>query len=1362
MSQFSPSDQTSPLIGEARRQAIDSLEGYDYQIWRTVEAWMMLGPGDILYIECAEDYDVVSETGVLMAQVKKSPKSITLNSADHKIAIENFWTANQRNRGRGRLVLRFLTRGEIGHERDREFGDEKGLELWNNAAGGDSTAARRLTRHLQKTLSNSSLINYLETAEIEQVIDELFRNIEWVTGEPSIAVVQLAVQRMAIQRGAQNLITAQQSAKAVAGLLVACRQVAIRKESHARSLTLEDLQLVFEQHTTLPIPITNNIQASLNALIAPGASRSSFLAAALGNDLPPLGRPYLPRADFVATVANTLLESPAVLIVGSEGRGKTTVANIFGHQVDGNVRWVDLTVYPDEPAVALALADTLIAVRAMAPPKCVILDNLPVAHGVSDYLWTSIKALLDSCERAKITLLLTAKGVVEDTVDPRFRSAQIRVLSAPVLSHSEVEDFFSALGCPQDMTANWAKVSILQSGNGHPKLVYLHGLELRDRGWPSVTANAFTAAPTSIEEARAHTRLVASRAVCEADRPLLYTLSLATVPFDRTVALNIGAALAISAPGESFDRLAGRWIELRDSARYGVTTMLNGQAQKIWADNQLCRAHQLLFDAFVDRKTLRVDQAFGIFLHAMAGREAGRLRDFLASLLHEDFEQVPHLAEALDTLILIGGGLNSAVPFDSECSILLRTIQFRIARVCAHESLAAIAESWEWEVEQLPHAEKPAARVIRGLSISCCMDGDLPPSVVIRALQDGARYHELNLGLEVPPASPLFGSYESVSMLAWLFAGAQTRCKNTEDLNQFLSALDAVDPSIRAQMLQAFDAPYAFTGISMVENAWFGEAKRDAPDWNTLISVLERAVSLGTQWKCEQLCAAAIRMTAVIYDEQLGDSESALKLLRYTSLNRRYAVLEDQQANILFRRGAWNDALRIWQQNLSVDIDLGVPSARWHDRFSMRKAAIAAGKLGLFDEAARWLERGAEASRKIAVEVPASAFEVDAAYCWYKHGEPHGMIRALSVAAVSLGGDYDKQADIYQFAAQKNLGNTVLWINSRLLGDAPHGTEPSIGSASNPDIDQDGYRTLPATPPALTALMILDLAHKIGVQTPELAKLLSSVEASTNAVARFQYDVAQLRWTLQRGEIDALGQRIYSLQYSIWASAEARKSEAGLMADFPSNLNVENQPLSPDLPWLLLLGLVLRTIDGGNPESIADSWIASLQNRPRADDFGAIIRGLLPHFAIDAQSAPATMRKSPPSVASIGAAARMLASDFRNPGDTLQAQAALLYWFLKSPAQIVIESSLDAFDSAFSIHWQKHISVPNLLVKSRMTVPVLEAAINSSAQAAERLQKLLLAGCTASNNFVPAELIDGLEKLALQQRALARFREYTY
>ncbi|MFP4903885.1 hypothetical protein ACLFKT_33140, partial [Paraburkholderia sp. BR14261] len=113
-------------MGDAARQAIASLRGYDYQIWRSVEAWMRLTDGQTLYLECAEDFDLVDERGAETSQIKNSPKDISVGSSDVREAIENFWLLRARNADRSALSMRFLTRGGIRFEKSKPFGKEKG------------------------------------------------------------------------------------------------------------------------------------------------------------------------------------------------------------------------------------------------------------------------------------------------------------------------------------------------------------------------------------------------------------------------------------------------------------------------------------------------------------------------------------------------------------------------------------------------------------------------------------------------------------------------------------------------------------------------------------------------------------------------------------------------------------------------------------------------------------------------------------------------------------------------------------------------------------------------------------------------------------------------------------------------------------------------------------------------------------------------------------------------------------------------------------------------------------------------------------------------------------------------------------
>ena len=51
------SNEVAPLQSDKKRQAVDSMRGYDYQILCSVLDWLNLDESAVLYLEGAEDLD---------------------------------------------------------------------------------------------------------------------------------------------------------------------------------------------------------------------------------------------------------------------------------------------------------------------------------------------------------------------------------------------------------------------------------------------------------------------------------------------------------------------------------------------------------------------------------------------------------------------------------------------------------------------------------------------------------------------------------------------------------------------------------------------------------------------------------------------------------------------------------------------------------------------------------------------------------------------------------------------------------------------------------------------------------------------------------------------------------------------------------------------------------------------------------------------------------------------------------------------------------------------------------------------------------------------------------------------------------
>jgi hypothetical protein len=119
-----------PLPADPKRQADALFRGCEYQVWQTVSAWLRLGPDEMLFVEGAEDFDVLAPDAAVTTQIKNKVQPVSLRSKDVQDATSHYWKLRTSHFGK-RIYLRFLTRGTIVQEQGAPFGDGvAGLGLW--------------------------------------------------------------------------------------------------------------------------------------------------------------------------------------------------------------------------------------------------------------------------------------------------------------------------------------------------------------------------------------------------------------------------------------------------------------------------------------------------------------------------------------------------------------------------------------------------------------------------------------------------------------------------------------------------------------------------------------------------------------------------------------------------------------------------------------------------------------------------------------------------------------------------------------------------------------------------------------------------------------------------------------------------------------------------------------------------------------------------------------------------------------------------------------------------------------------------------------------------------------------------------
>lgn len=1321
-----------PLNGQINRQASDSMLGYDYQIWRSLEVWIKLKDDEILYLECAEDFDLMTPKEGIAHQVKNTDVNITLGSKEIHKVIENHWI-NVLNNPEKSVKLRFMTRGGVGLEKGKPFGDDRGIDLWEMASKGNSDAEKKLTDYLIKNINNNSFREFMGEYEAEERINKIYKSIEWVVNQPVIEAVRLSVTRATIDFGNRKGIVANVSEGVVATLLDKCRMTAQHENPELRSLTLHDFQLIFEEKTSIKIPATQAMLMQLSSSLAMVSSPSHSLDFANyheAGELPPLPLDVMTRTTFCNQLIIALNYGP-ILIVGTEGKGKSIVANLISKEVRSVCHWVSL---PDElDRVFIALERVLLLIRGGSDIKRIILDDVPAALGMHSQVWIRLSAIFMSARQFSIEVVMTAKGVPGNLVDSRFRDASIQVIEVPILTEEEVESYFSSLGCPDDRKATLAKYILLQSGNGHPKLVYLGGIELRDKAWPMLTIESFVKAPSSIEEARENARQSVGRTVSDPDKAYLYALSVSTAPFTKEFALNLGDKLNISSPGDVFDRLAGRWIETRRKEYYSVTSLLSGQASKIYSASYLCKLNGLIFDSFMQVKSIDVINVMGIFFHAYQSNDPAKLLIIITNILQADFKEVEGLADSLEILLSFNEGNTFLLNCNAHVTAVFRHLQFKLAAHSRPEKLVEISKQWSWAITKIEDEKiKLGCSVIRGISIATALDNYFPPEIIIKAIVDASKIEEI-FG-----ENPIdFDLYEwkikkdgfPLSFPGMLFMFSQMQCNGNEYAASMLQELNSIDYLLRNKILEAFEFNEMHS-ISMITKAWLVEVDNQNSDFVSLLKTLELAGKYALEWKSKGLGVNVAKVMSLIFDEEekFNDKELALKVL--DDAENSYGVspiIYEQKANVEFRDEKYSDALKYW--DLCLDYELN-DNDKLQEVFAFRKAAISASKLGDYDRAAKIFESAARIKETQDL-LSESAFNIEAAYCYFKNGNLSRGFELLMTAAMNLNGTYDPVKDFNFFRAQKFCASCALWVQYAFIRGEIQVDEPVVGLATSPE-KLEIISTLPPAPYEVIATVLLKIGNYLNLSPQYLGDLKMSVTDSQIPAVRLDMAVYDINESIREFKFENIGDSIKTLCRAYWQMAVISKSNLSVFdaATYEVSEEIKKQPFY--FEWLFVVIMAITKMKGGSFAEHIPIWKAQLSSADNADIILSELKKSEDAFSKSVDQAWDVVKQSP-SFESIAAASIILSQDRRRASDTSLMQMCLVTWIFSSQSLRSFRYPLiPVLANIFSNQWSPHLSFPAGLVQPGYHIPLLMEAMQLPGPANRRLKKLIHVGASAS------------------------------
>lgn len=493
----SPDARPEPLRNDPAREATGAMRGYDYQIWRSVLAWIGLADGEYLFLEGAEDFDRIGPGDATATQAKDTARSgtVTLRSAGAVQAIGNFWAHRQRNPGR-RVLFRYLTTSRVGRERSDPFGRGlPGIELWRRAK--DSADAERREKDMEALRAfliaeerlPEGLRESLDDCSPDEFLNDVVQPIEWETEAADTEEVRRGVLDRLVEYGDRRGVSPS-IAKRVASVLFdeAWRVVT---QDRNRWLTRARFLEIFEETTTVPVPISALDRLGPPSLFPDGGSPAAPARSA-PPPLSPADMEAVERAfgaasrallDWPSEIDGEWIERPELdrlrelalsgepsvaALLGGPGSGKSALLARLGARLreDGAIL---LAIKADRAPREMATLDGLDrwigcpvpaveALRRLAEKRrvVVLIDQLDALADLMDTRAGRLSALLALADRIRGTpnlQVIVSCRAFEFEHDVRLNTLEAKRIDLPPPSRERVEPLLAARGYD---TSGWS------------------------------------------------------------------------------------------------------------------------------------------------------------------------------------------------------------------------------------------------------------------------------------------------------------------------------------------------------------------------------------------------------------------------------------------------------------------------------------------------------------------------------------------------------------------------------------------------------------------------------------------------------------------------------------------------------------------------------------------------------------------------------------------------------------------------------------------------------------------------------------------------------------------------------------------
>jgi len=1315
------------LQGDPRRQAVSSTRGDVYQVWLSIDAWLRLtDPDEVIYLEGAEDFDVVRPDVATTVQVKQSVGTISLGTAKAREALENFWTLSCKEIHR-KIDFHFLTTSSVAKEQDGDFGGAKGIELWV-AAQTNPDLAIKVVEYLVKRLNASSPLGmFLSSASPQEVQERLIKRFHWCTNQPDLDGVKRSVDdhiTVLLKDQRHSLALVPNVRKYLESRFW---EIFLEPSSARRFLTRAELLRQVEAATTtyLAVPVEQLPDLLRNAW--PGSGLLNLLL----DKSPAPPEPLLLRPELTQRLGELVKHRKAVLLTGTVYKGKTTVAQLVSSELCPKAWWVSLT--GQQPGQVDILLLTLARrIDSDDCPTLVIIDDLDISPTAHRVYRNSLALVLLRASTTGRGILLTARGASSDSaIVQDFNN--IEILNVPELSSDEIETLCIEHGCLQENAKIWGPLITVWTG-GHPKLVQVRLGELAARGWPNPSATDLITQSLAVTSARQMARQLLSESVSAPVAEFVYLVSECSVLLNRSVAIRLAESVkGLTNGGDVLDNLTGKWLERIEGQWYRTTALLSRVAREVWSPEKHKWAHIRLHDAILSKRTLDTSEAAALLFHAYMGGEPQRMASIAMRLQLINGEGATReVQKQLLWLPFVALETGQSITDDAMAGAILRGLQFRVASTLDAECIPQICARWADDIERIPNPDAKAAnRAMMWATMGFAENTKIPLKSRLEAITGIQALPSEILGTSLDfkkwfseIANAAGGLPESATIGQAILLNASRSFRglcNLEELLQWLENVATQD--IRQQFDAMLEWPLVQTLGAFVQGAW-AVVHEQTKDWEPWIALLERVEEYAKRRGSPRFGREAAKASAIILTEHLARSEDALRVLEQAEVAfGPSSVLMEQRANVLFQKRDDESVLEIWRQLTSDPV-----SRATLDPFAYRRAGMSAARLKQWEKAGQIFRDGADSIQPGSFELTRFGLSVDAALAVSLGGNQTAAAKLLADAVLSLPAEAAKEGSERWEAVQRAAVVVCATIENRVWKPTEAEPKPECGYASSPELKVSKAQPGQAARSEVTRAQILRLASTLAKDPAGFAQELEVLACSKYFFARKMAIEARLAVAYSTGAgfgfVEAL------LAFDIATTDFQANIKQGMSLLAPDDGPKSTIPAAPEQWFGLLCAGIVCT--GQNLLAHLKMWLdasirllgeeAALTNNIRLLLKGASLPSELLQAAINDTASTPPVR--------CGAAAQLLREGVPAK-ETLHIQAFLTSGF-------VIDGSFTR-QSLFNHHvarcfanvWRTHAQNCFQFYSPSTSVPALLTTLDGVDRGSANLKSLLIAAASA-------------------------------